>query len=751
MEKRSLNDAVPQLSCEHCRGRKVKCDKLTPCTNCVSAGVVCVPVHRLRLPRGRHTRRCAAVDDDLKKRIRRLEALISNGGPDRITGGAGLPGVDSYHPRIVPAPPSLTSSDPGVSHGSEKRALLVQRPDHFWADLAEEIYGLRDVIESAPNEAEEDSIQTPEATPIGLTQHGIKFLGLSGSSNPLLIPRNPDISHSRVLASQLGQVYLQQVDPLIKILHRPSVAKLMLQGERYLKYPDEHASVEVLKSAVMYSAANSMTENQCRVLFRAPRSSLVVDCRKACEDALERCGLLTTGDITVLQAFVLYLVARRSEDRSRAVWTLLALAVRIAKALSINLDPDTVGRRESFFVQQMRRRLWLTICLMDVQASFGLTSQPLIGLDEAISSSQLPSHINDSDFDLTTMDPVPDKVGLTDTTFAVIKYKLQLFGRLTNFGAHDEKSRSVLDGDEHMNTNFPSTSNMSDMEVRQQYVRQFEREVLQLLHLCDPESSPYAWLTLNSARCFVAGAGACALRPLQRLREGSQQPPPRVRGDTQLLRLSIQVLEKAMLIHTDPRGEGYRWYATIPWHALATIIAECYICTDAHLLRSVWPTVEASYQLHATAIARMRRGKLRGPLGKLMERTREKLAPILQGEPAATGSPSSEGPGNSTKVSLRPSSGLDTEPSEGIVNSLRAVNISPTRSPQAPQQGSSSNSSYFENQPLVAASFSPAGPVSASDTLDQSWGIWEEFVSDISFDDFTSPDMLFTENFMNGS
>jgi hypothetical protein len=44
----------PQLSCELCRDRKVKCDKLDPCSNCESAGVTCVPIYRHRLPRGRH-------------------------------------------------------------------------------------------------------------------------------------------------------------------------------------------------------------------------------------------------------------------------------------------------------------------------------------------------------------------------------------------------------------------------------------------------------------------------------------------------------------------------------------------------------------------------------------------------------------------------------------------------------------------------------------------------------------------------
>lgn len=49
--------AVPQLSCALCRDRKLKCDKLDPCTNCTLSRVTCVPVYRPRRPRGRHARR----------------------------------------------------------------------------------------------------------------------------------------------------------------------------------------------------------------------------------------------------------------------------------------------------------------------------------------------------------------------------------------------------------------------------------------------------------------------------------------------------------------------------------------------------------------------------------------------------------------------------------------------------------------------------------------------------------------------
>ena len=90
--------APPQLSCELCRERKVKCDKLEPCTNCISSGVICVPIHRLRLPRGVHARSRRASppsptvhvkahstnaelnENSLSKCIQRLESLVDSLG-----------------------------------------------------------------------------------------------------------------------------------------------------------------------------------------------------------------------------------------------------------------------------------------------------------------------------------------------------------------------------------------------------------------------------------------------------------------------------------------------------------------------------------------------------------------------------------------------------------------------------------------------------------------------------------------------
>ncbi|KAJ5220532.1 hypothetical protein N7468_009736 [Penicillium chermesinum] len=635
---------TPQLSCELCRKRKVKCDKLNPCTNCTTMGTACIPIYRTRLPRGRHANRArlvssppppttgsgeterltqsaVPVNEDLQERIYRLEALIqgmsSTGTPLAISRG------QSAHPDNTTFPLELIGA-PILNSSTVPKRLMLQRPDQFWADLVDEvgstrmdhgnekyadadttqIHGLRDIVESSLGQGEEGPIPSDSAKIEPPDDNGIQVLGL-GASHPPAVPRSLLSSHDPAVHRQLCEVYLQQVDPVIKILHRPSLTQWMVHGGLYLAYAQGHPSVEALGSAVCYSAVSSMTENQCSAMFQARKPDLMAESRMACETAIGRAGLLSTRDVTVLQAFILYLVARRSEDRTQAVWTLIAVAVRIGKSLGLYLDPDT----ETFFNQQMRRRLWFTICLMDLQASFFQASEPLISVDES-SSTALPQHINDSDFDPTTTHNDPNREGLTDTTFALVTYHAQRMGRLLNFVRQDHK----IDQGEPPTTSSSSSSAAAAAAAAASISS--PAGATPIGHGSRPG-------VLKRKRSAFFISVTLKLPPLRPLQWPGQAPPRRRKGNTELLRLCLPVLEKAQLMHTDPRAEGFRWYVTIPWHALAIAMAECYVSSDAALVQNAWPLVESSYLQYEATSGRSHSGHL----GQLMRRMREKLAP----------------------------------------------------------------------------------------------------------------------------
>lgn len=537
---------------------------------------------------------------------------------------------------------------------------------------------------------------------------------------------------SAKMSSQLCQVYLCQVDPIIKVLHRPSLSKFMLNGQRYLGYEPGHFAATCLCAAVCYSAVASMTEEQCQAMFSTAKSTTIIDYRTACEAALEKSDLLTTSDITILQAFILYLVARRTEDSSRAVWAMIALAVRIAKALSIN-NTDRAG---SFFDRQIRKRLWYTICVLDLQASFEQASEPLIELDVESWSSALPKNINDSEFDVDTSGEVQSRNGLTDVTFALVTYNAQLSGRLLNYG----RSADLSNG---------KSADAFNWEEREKLVSRFEQDVLNLLKFCDPEANAYAWLAFHGTQSLVAAMGLSALRPLHRV---GSKPNPHPSPD--LLNVALKVLDKVHLFRTNPRGEGFRWYVTVQWHALAIAIAECYVCADIGVLRSAWSVVEAVFEHHKTVIENYRQGMLKKPLDRLMKQTRKRVNPLLRGQNSfQRPSPLDVGSWGSYSMDQTVQSALQS-PSVMATETDSPCHIGPPPAQTHPQQPMASlgfdfggvSSLFNFDSPAITHPPDPSWPsvsiaqspeVGGGEAGDASWKTWEEFVSGLSFDDIS--------------
>ncbi len=289
---------------------------------------------------------------------------------------------------------------------------------------------------------------------------------------------------------------------------------------------------------------------------------------------------------------------------------MVALAVRIARGLGLQVNGDIPDRVETIFTRELRRRLWCTICVLDLQVSLEQATQPLITIEE--SWSVLPRNVNDADFGAATVDGLQESEGLTDMTYALVTYNAQLSIRLLN-SAVGEHSSGTDEGGETYN-----------WDAQQAHVRRFETEALRLLRLCNGEGGAYAWFTLHGTQLLVASMRLLALRPACRA------------GSSHLLPASLDVLEKGHLLRTDARGDGFRWCATIPWHALATAITECSVCTDVALLRQIWPVIETSYQHYAN----YRGGRLRGPLEKIMRHSMRKVTALLSVD-AVNGSNSS--------------------------------------------------------------------------------------------------------------
>lgn len=90
-----------RLSCEACRQRKARCDKLSPCTSCRKLGFVCVPIERARLPRGRTRKppegRAGHTDKELADRVAKLETLLKQVAAERDSCSPGEAVLSALH------------------------------------------------------------------------------------------------------------------------------------------------------------------------------------------------------------------------------------------------------------------------------------------------------------------------------------------------------------------------------------------------------------------------------------------------------------------------------------------------------------------------------------------------------------------------------------------------------------------------------------------------------------------------------
>ena len=120
---------------------------------------------------------------------------------------------------------------------------------------------------------------------------------------------NPSEAPPKPIVIALLETYIYRVDPVLKVSHVPSLRSLLLSEEHDSLEKFNPSSREALKFAICFTAVCTLTEVESRKLFVEDKDKTMNRFRLATEVMLSRANLLTTSDIIVLQAFVIYLVS----------------------------------------------------------------------------------------------------------------------------------------------------------------------------------------------------------------------------------------------------------------------------------------------------------------------------------------------------------------------------------------------------------------------------------------------------------
>lgn len=119
---------------------------------------------------------------------------------------------------------------------------------------------------------------------------------------------------SAIQIFQLWQIYLNNVNPLLKLTHTPTLQVRIIEAGANLDKVSR--PLEALMFSIYLMAITSIDEDECQTTFNESRMSLLAKYQWAAQQALLNAGFMRSPDLTLLQAYLLYLVRLNSSRPS---------------------------------------------------------------------------------------------------------------------------------------------------------------------------------------------------------------------------------------------------------------------------------------------------------------------------------------------------------------------------------------------------------------------------------------------------
>ncbi|CAF3526562.1 unnamed protein product [Fusarium graminearum] len=578
-------------SCVTCRRRRVRCDKTMPCSNCRRAQSDCMYPAPGRAPRQMQIQTQAHMqtrpapasghserEADLMERLRKLEGLVyemSGQGAasendlqvstkelpktqDNATGGQSI--VEAAQEKVEKDTHNLCFSQVNkqlgrlVLHDGDSTPRYVH--SGFFVKLNDELSEIRNEMEILSSQDEENEFEddtTPEQSPPqnpGQVDHHSFIFGYNSS--------DADLRGLHPLPAQgsfLWQIFLENIEPLVKVLHIPTMSKLMAQvrrGEHDLRPGDE-----ALVFTIYYAAVVSSEKQEIETNLGGSQAHFISQFRFALEQALAKSNLLNTTDMAVLQAFVIYLTVVKCHDDSKFCWTLTSLCVRMAQALGLYRDGQQLGLPP--FEVEMRRRLWWAIVSLDIRSAEEMGSDLIIS--DKTYDTQLPSNINDTDIDPSfTEMPIP-RQGRTDSSICLTRYETTAL------------TRGLFAAVAHMQPVDPKNVEKSLEERERMLVEVYERMEDKFIKNTIREDDPVFWVASLISRIMMAKVGLLVYQPV--LFPGTG-PEASHEVRSRLWQSCIEIVEYTHILNVDPACRQWRWlFLTYrQWHAIAYMLLE---------------------------------------------------------------------------------------------------------------------------------------------------------------------------------
>ncbi|KAF2143542.1 uncharacterized protein K452DRAFT_317031 [Aplosporella prunicola CBS 121167] len=444
----------PALACEQCRKRKVKCDRHTPCEQCVrTKNEPCIYLSQDPPPSANKSRR--VVDGD-----------------GSITAPASLSPVQSWARPIYPA--SRLPNSISETVGPAPDQALLNKAQHLNSDMrsigrfdtkprnasweipfqgrfSKDRYFGRSHWMNAVDQF--DDIMNLKNDSGAVEIHALvgkcKNLARSTKSRQPLqqpIPANiGDYMPPKEVCDQLVDSYLRTFESAYRILHIPTFQR---QYTQYWSDPQSASIASVIQLLLVLAIGTCFYQEADADSLRSSAMQWIFAAQAWLGSPSEKSRLNING----LQTYCLLLLARQTNSvGGDLVWISAGSLLRMAMQSGMHWDPKNVPHA-NFFQAEMRRRLWSTILEMTVQTSIDSGGPPLISMDDF--DCEPPSNIDDADMEEDSPPPEIKPIEeYTQTTVQItlaqsLPLRLEIARYLNNFRSEPTYESTLRLGNE---------------------------------------------------------------------------------------------------------------------------------------------------------------------------------------------------------------------------------------------------------------------------------------------------------------
>ncbi|KAH8692070.1 fungal-specific transcription factor domain-containing protein [Talaromyces proteolyticus] len=560
-------------SCALCQQRKIRCDQQKPCANCVKAKVDCIVVplqpirKRVRRPQER----------DLLRRIQKYEAYMSQHGLDfhSILD-------DEYDSDIFSLEHALENTKTSPDENSQNITSQGEdsRKPSKWFPYCEEYRTTHAML----HDSSEDELDRPTI------HHSFDIMFENTDSFPFVVGGFParitDAHPTAIQTFQLWQVYLNNVNPLLKISHIPTLQPLIVEACSNISKISK--PLEVLMFGIYLISVNSLSDEEIRSGFGEEKTILLAKYNQAMQQALINAGFMKSTELMVLQAYLLYLFTLARYVDPRSLHCLIGIAVRIATRLGLHRDGAKFGL-PPFEVEQ-RRRLWWQIVTLDKRIA-EITGSTTTALSSTGIDCRLPLRVNDMALHPNTkQSPSPDSEA-TEMIFSLTRFEITIASSANGIGLRPaitnkfQQMYSSTSSSTHASTPRSSHAVCDGVD---KYCAYMESMYVQK---CDSD------IAIQSFTLMMTRMSLCNFRLIEFMLRGNLSTNLDGHERDKLLLCAIQILEYDNVIHTNENLRGFLWYMHfhMPMMGYLFVVNELLQRTTGDLCERAWKALLSNH------------------------------------------------------------------------------------------------------------------------------------------------------------